>query len=311
MKIHMITTYRCNLSCIMCDLPIIFKNSKDLPLEKIKKIVREAKNLGFNDLTLTGGEPLLRNDIFEIIKYAKLNNFKINLTTNASLIYKKIVKKIVKYGPDIIVISLDGPKLIHDKIRGKGTFDQTIDAIKKLKNKGVSITIASVIIKQNYRHLCEIIKIVHNLGIGIVWFQPFRKMHLLDQNRKINFNLNKDDIKRLKKELINLKKICKIYKIKTNSHNYLNAIPSYFLNEKIKLVDRCVIPSTSFTVDLYGNILPCWGMPEINFGNITNNSIKNIWNSEKFNKFRLFALNGKCKGCMCGGYDPEYFKKID
>lgn len=106
----MITTYKCNLNCIMCDLPKMFKNCKDLPLGTIKRIIRESKEIGFKELVLTGGEPLLRDDIFEIIQYAKSKGFIINLNTNATLIENKLLKKLLKSKPSIISISLDGPK---------------------------------------------------------------------------------------------------------------------------------------------------------------------------------------------------------
>lgn len=146
-------TFRCNLSCQYCGICKTPKN--EMTTEEVKRAMREFAEAGTIFWTFTGGEPLLRQDIGELVDYAR-NLFPIvTLTTNSLLLKERIDEvKSVNY----FTISLDGPKEVHDYTRGEGTFDKVIDAIKTARKNGIDVVINTVISIANTENNCEGIK---------------------------------------------------------------------------------------------------------------------------------------------------------
>lgn len=141
-------TDKCNLRCRYCGL--WKRNSPEMTTKQIFNLIDESeKDTAF--VYLSGGEPLLRKDIKEIIDYiAKKDGIFTVLFTNGTLIKEKIndIKNI-----DLVNISLDGPREIHDNIRGKGSFDKAIEAIKLLKENKIPVSTETVISNVNIHHL--------------------------------------------------------------------------------------------------------------------------------------------------------------
>jgi len=131
------------------------KENEILTLEDYTRLFAGLAKINGPDtlVQITGGEPLSHKYVYEIIRLGKENNLKIGLNTNGFLVDKKVAKKIVDSGLDILVFSLDGSNSeIHDKIRGvPGSFDRVIRGIKLVKayahsaNKDIAITINTVI----------------------------------------------------------------------------------------------------------------------------------------------------------------------
>jgi MoaA/NifB/PqqE/SkfB family radical SAM enzyme len=143
--------------------------------QEIKKAMKEFSDAGTVFWGFSGGEPLLRNDIGELIDYAKKMGFFTTLTTNGMLINENIdnLKKI-----DYLSISLDGPKEINDHVRGYGTFDAAMKAIKLIKNEGkklsISCTISKINVKDNFYGLRKLFKLVKKLDCPVL-FSPVWK----------------------------------------------------------------------------------------------------------------------------------------
>ncbi|MBT2291474.1 radical SAM protein [Paenibacillus albidus] len=130
-------TARCNLTCKHCSMSATsFKNIDKLSYEDITRIIDQLAHLKVRKVTLTGGEPLIRNDFFEIIKYIKENTpISIGIMTNATLINEKNIDELVKYS-DSLDISIDGVNEdTCSVIRGKGVFNRVISAVKMLKDR--------------------------------------------------------------------------------------------------------------------------------------------------------------------------------
>lgn len=199
MEIIIVLTGRCNLKCKMCDIPIFHTAIPDISYKKIKNIIDEGSELGFNKITFTGGEPLLRSDIIKIIRYAKSKKFFVVLNSNGTLIDKELVRKLKLSKIDFITISIDGTHDIHDKIRGKGNYNRAIRGIKLLIKNNMTVAIASVIMKENFSELSKIIQIAHELNVKRIVFQPFRKEYLINKFEYSKYELNPNEILKLKK----------------------------------------------------------------------------------------------------------------
>lgn len=126
----------CNQKCIYCYNEEIIKKIYQLDLKTIKTILSDAKEMGVDIITLSGGEPLLHKNFFEILEFCKVNEISVNIISNATLITEKAAKKLSNYNPGIQFTLDSGIPEIHDLSRGMGTFEKQIHALNLLKSSG-------------------------------------------------------------------------------------------------------------------------------------------------------------------------------
>ena len=142
-NIHL--TDKCNLRCSYCYID--FDNAqRDLSLDQLEKILSDIRNLGGERISLEGGEPLARKDIGEIVDLIDDLGMECNINTNGFFLPSKIdlLKKVSTFA-----ISLDGEREVHDELRGKGSFDRALDAIKVARKNGIRVNIFCVLTKKN------------------------------------------------------------------------------------------------------------------------------------------------------------------
>ena len=140
--VDFLVTSKCNLKCSFCSAAINSKNAHDeLTLSEIQNIFRELDELQVLRVAIEGGEPFLRKDILDIMKFADQCDFDYYINTNATLIDQELAKKIGQTTVSKLCISIDGPNdLIHDSSRCvKGSFKKTINAINYLQKEKVNI----------------------------------------------------------------------------------------------------------------------------------------------------------------------------
>lgn len=162
--------YSCNNNCIFCCNSERRKNIKDQSTSEIKQQILEAKRNGTSYLELIGGEPTIRKDILNIVKFAKDLNFEtIMFATNGRMFSNKnFAKKVIESGVNHIVFSIHGHNSkLHDKLtKVPGSFNQLLKGVKNLREMGFKdIGSNTTIIKQNYKYLFEIGKKIYELGI--------------------------------------------------------------------------------------------------------------------------------------------------
>ncbi len=159
-------TNRCNLNCRYCNRPN--NKVKELEISEIRLIIDQLKKLGTKFISFTGGEPLLRADIEEIIQYACKSGFYININSNGTLFEEK--RDLVKHF-NSVKLSLDGPPEIHNYIRGKESHEKVIEAIKIAKRNRVRADIVTVLSKYNIDSLPYLLELSEELDVKIA-FQP-------------------------------------------------------------------------------------------------------------------------------------------
>ena len=160
-------TRRCNLKCIHCceSVPV-----PDNSLENIKAMVDKLSSEGLKKICITGGEPLLRKDLIDILRYIHDKEIYITLSTNGLILDKDKLLSIKPY-IDNIRFSLHGKEKTHDKItRHKGSFRKVIDGIKIATNLRIPVSIVSSIIYQNYPEMLDIARVCENNGVGKLHF---------------------------------------------------------------------------------------------------------------------------------------------
>ncbi|MCX6709357.1 MAG: radical SAM protein [Candidatus Woesearchaeota archaeon] len=295
-------TSKCNLHCRMCDIPI--KSEKDkMSTDDFKSAIGDFLRAGVKSIVISGGEPLLIEGIFEIISFAHKKGIAVSIPTNGTLINESIAKSLKNSGVRVVNVSIDGPKHIHDAIRGKGNFDKALNALKLLRKAGIETTIAMTVSGKNYLFMRFAISLAIDTGATTVKFQPFSADFLSDPAKASDFMLSENDIPQFKREIEKAIEFADYCGISINPKGYLRAMPDYFLGTlKVK---HCSALEKTCAVDNIGNVYACWAFKEP-LGNLKSETFTNIWNSDKFSDMRKKAAEGECPGCLMSCYDQVF-----
>jgi len=169
-KTAIILGYSCNNNCTFCCMSDRRKKIKDKITEEVKKDIFNAKERGTTYLEFVGGEPTIRKDIFEIVRFAnKLGFSTIMLATNGRVLSNiKFARKLIESGVNHIVFSVHGHiSELHDSLtKVPGSFEQVIRGIKNVQKLGLNnIGTNTTIVQKNYKKLPLIGKFIYNLGI--------------------------------------------------------------------------------------------------------------------------------------------------
>ena len=176
-------TLRCDYGCLHCcnrSIPLEVLKKEECTTKEIKQGLKNLVEFGINSLYFSGGDPLMRQDFIEILRYAKilLKNNNLFLATNGKNLTNKIAKNIKEIGVGSVLISLDGhtPKIAEKFRPVKGNYQIAIDAIRMLKKYNIPVTMGTVIWKETYNHLEDFIKIAIKENVDTIffsWLVPF------------------------------------------------------------------------------------------------------------------------------------------
>ena len=175
--IQVALTYRCNLKCKVCHLKQLLPQDEELTSAQVKGLVDEAAASGIKELVLTGGEPMLRDDIFDICRYAASRGLKSIVTTNGTLLGYDLCEKLAASGVAHVHISVDGLEITHDSLRGLGTFGKIVKGIGflnefRLNRRFFSLGLACTVMDANVGELSKIAELADDLKIDSISFQP-------------------------------------------------------------------------------------------------------------------------------------------
>lgn len=151
-------TYRCNLGCVHCYCKGSEKLGKELNADEVRGILDQLHKEGCLGIIFSGGEPLVREDFWEIYLYAKRKGFLIDIFTNGTLLTEEKQKFLQKYPPHSIEITLNGiTKEIYEAITEvKGSFDKVMANIKGLVSRDLPLVIKANCLKQNKGQIAKI-----------------------------------------------------------------------------------------------------------------------------------------------------------
>lgn len=158
---------RCNLTCKHC---YSISADKDFPGElstdEIFRVMDDLKGFRVPVLILSGGEPLLRPDIFEISKRAKDMGFYVGLSTNGTLIDEALIEPVAQIGYDYVGISIDGLRETHDRFRRKaGAFDASMRAVRLCRERGIKVGLRFTITQDNAAELPDMLELMEREGV--------------------------------------------------------------------------------------------------------------------------------------------------
>ena len=148
-------TRACNLKCVHCyNDSGTCKADDELSTKEAKVVLDDLAEFGVPSVLFSGGEPLMRPDLFELIGYAGEQGVRTVISTNGTLITTDVAKKIRQHGVSYVGISLDGVGEVNDKFRGvSGAFDRAVQGIKNCQDAGVRIGLRLTLTKRNVQDL--------------------------------------------------------------------------------------------------------------------------------------------------------------
>ncbi|MGE4547680.1 MAG: radical SAM protein [Desulfurella sp.] len=310
-------TPKCNLNCIHCRTNASSNLKEILTYKQITKTISEIDKRFKPVLVLTGGEPLLRADIFEIASFAKSKNWRIGLATNGTLVDETTAIKI-KAHFDIVSLSLDGSNAdIHDNFRAqKGAFEATINAAKLFKKYDIPFIVNSSFTKRNQHDIENTYNLAKSLGAKS-WYMfiivPTGRAESLRSEL-----ISKTDYYKILKWHFKLELVEKDMFIRpTCAPEYYAIADLYSKTHNIEYKRRslsfstggakgCIAGQSIAFIGFDGSIKPCSYFLR-KAGNILENSFLDVWdNSTIFKNLRDFSTyTGKCNTCdyinTCGG----------
>ena len=162
----LMVTRRCTLRCGYCSrhTPI----NPELETGQWLRLIDELAAHGCAQVSFTGGEPLLRDDIGALLQRARDRHMKVKLNTNGMLVHRHL--DVVRLA-DAVTLSVDGPRDVHDDSRGRGSFDHAMTAARDIQALGIPTRFYTVLSKDNLHRLGELLDVAEGMGAA-VFFQP-------------------------------------------------------------------------------------------------------------------------------------------
>ena len=313
-------TRRCNLKCVHCRSSSTFEaeDHPDFTLDEAKAIMDDIGTYANPVLVLSGGEPLLRKDVFDIARYGTAKGFRMCLATNGTLVNQAICDEIKNAGIKMVSLSIDGATAeTHDNFRNqKGAFDGTLRAIKLFQENEIPFLVNSSFTIRNRKEIPDIYKLVKGFG-ATAWY-----MFMI-----VPTGRGEDIMQELIPEKIYDEILEWHYQVEQQEDELLmrpTCAPHYYriIREKAKeqgekVVRRnlkfstggskgCLAGQLICLIDVDGEVQPCSYFP-MSAGNVKTTSFKTIWeNSELFLQLRDFkGYKDNCGKCeyisVCGG----------
>ncbi|MCW4045556.1 MAG: radical SAM protein [Candidatus Bathyarchaeota archaeon] len=297
-------TRKCNLKCPHCYINATKNELQgELNTEEAKGLIDQISEVSKPLLILSGGEPMLRNDIFELIRYGAEKGLRMGLGSNGALIDAAAAKKLKDAGIKTVSISLDSNIPVqHDEFRGvAGSWEKAVNAIKALRENGVLVQVNTTLTQQNHRQIDEIMSLAEQLGVEnfhLFFLVPTgRGVKIADISPTMYEDMIKATFAKTAKHKLNVRPSC--------APQFMRIAKDMGLDMR-QWIRGCIAGLYYCRVYPNGDITPCPYLP-VKLGNIREKTFNDIWfNSTVFKTLRDFdALKGKCGACehrsVCGG----------
>lgn len=297
----LITTYRCNAKCNMCDC---FRNPTKPNEEWTVDLVKKLPEMAFTNIT--GGESFIRSDLPELVREIYKKTDRIVISTNGYFTDRilKLCEEFPKIG---IRISIEGLQETNDAIRGiPDGFQRGYETLKKLVEKGhPDVGFGMTVQDMNAKDLVPLYELSNELNMEFATATLHNSFYFRKNDNKI---MDKEavakEFEKLINELIKSKSPKKWFRAYFN-HGLIN-----YLYGQPRLLP-CDMGTNAFFMDPYGDIIPCNGMEEkMPLGNLHEQTFDEIWHSEQAEKVRKAVKECKRNCWMIGSAAPAMHQRI-
>ncbi len=276
----------------------------EMSLDRAKQVIEQCVTMchKINRLPyfyITGGDPILHRDFWEILAMVKERDIPFTILGNPFHITDEVCKRLKKYGCQKYQLSIDGMRDTHDSIRKPGSFDSTVEKIDVLRRNGIRVAVMSTVSGTNIKEFPDIIDLVVDKKVDVFAFGRYcptsgeKSTHITPEEYKYfldniwkKFDEHKDSgtIFNLKDHLWTLFLYEKgLFKIPADSN------PD-------AIYDGCHCGDCHFTIQPNGNVMACRRFESV-VGNLFRKPIDEIWNGEEMQYFRQYEKFEKCSKC--------------
>lgn len=301
---NIMLTNRCNMRCVMCR-QWREKPESELSTDEWKQIIDDLKKNGIRNIHFTGGEPLLRTDLAELVSFSRGNGVTVGMTTNGMLLTSDVLNNLIDMGLRSIALSIDATSGEYEKIRGlPGSYKKlegaAVTIADAMSRRGIDAYINFTLMKDNIGEFEKVKKLVDRLGIpiGVCLLDKESSIFKLDENKK-KFWIGGSEKEKLKKILDFLRK--ELTCNPRNLHiNYLGIdyIADYFEDPRQACIP-CVISQDRIFIDPYGNLFGgCLAMGT--YGNVNKTPFEKLKKGQKYMAAKKSMFYKMCPGCSCG-----------
>ena len=298
------TTFKCDLRCAHCYMDAQERESRDeLSTEEGKMLIDQISEVSKPVLVLSGGEPLLRKDIFELAEYGTKKGLRMAMGSNGVGITDEVAKKLLDSGISKVAISIDSstPE-IHDEFRGvQGAWMKAIEGIKACLRNGVGVQFNTTVTQQNFDDIGDILELAESLGVKdlhLFFLVPTgRGTGVEDITPEMYETMIRKVLSEYADRELDVKPTC--------APQYMRVADQLGIDMS-RWSRGCIAGISYCRIYPEGEVTPCPYLP-IKLGNIRETSFKEIWeNSEILKQMRDTSnLKGKCGACeykeRCGG----------
>ena len=297
-------TGRCNLRCKHCyrtegDVETLSKEDVFNIIEQYKELLAEYNKRHRlrkkGHINITGGEPFIRSDIKEILRYLGENKdvFSYGILSNGSFIDDEMISILKDTGVTFVQLSLDGDRKMHDSLRADGDYDRVLKTAKYLQKNGIRTYISFTANKENYKYLPLAAKECRARGIAKLWSD--RLVPIGNGREIMDLAIDSahmhDYIKTLKKARGGFLAQKCYPKTEVAMNRALQFIGSN------GTIYSCSAGGSLITVDEFGNVMPCRRMPII-CGNVRDESMTDIYfGNENMKLLRMENIPNECISC--------------
>ena len=289
LSVQLDLTYRCNERCIHCYLD--HDDHGEMTTAEIKDLLDQMADAGVFYLTISGGEILMRRDFFEILEHARLRTFCVKLKTNGVLIREKEAQRLRELGVETVQISIYSHRAeVHDAItKMPGSFRQSIEAVHFLREQGLPVTLANVLMTENSTDYLSVKALAAELDAR--YFIDPTITPMMDGDRSI-LNLNVDQAA--------LQGVFRDGALVGNVEEF--CAPPTSVDEDALDMLPCSAGHTACYVSPYGDVYPCVQFP-LPSGNVRETKFVDIWrDSPQLKEVRSITLRDMptCSQCTHG-----------
>ena len=294
----------CNLKCLHCyqenHKPIQLKYEQlVLIYEQFKELLKKKKMKGH--INITGGEPLCNPHLFKILDLIKKDNdlISFSILTNGTLITEEIAKKIKKYNPYYVQVSLEGGRKTNDYIRGKGTYKKIAEGIINLRKQDIFTSISFTATKLNYKEFPKVVKYARKYDVNNVWSDRYIPLgDSEDKDLALDYDQTREYLEIMNKERNKLIK-------RKNNNTTISMYRALQFQMTNDFAYGCTAGDTLLTVMENGDLVPCRRMPVV-VGNLFKKDMYYLYKNDKFLKeLRTKKIPDECSECenseMCHG----------
>lgn len=312
-------TYACNLRCKHCYATAGKALFDELTTDEALDLIDRLDRLGVTIIAFSGGEPLVRKDIFELTSYAAEKGIYVAIATNGTLITEEKAREMRKNGVGYVQISLDGMRETHDVFRGiKGCFDRTVEGIKNAVKAGLFVNVSMTVTRFNYEDVPAVVELCEKLGVN--WFMHYNFVPTGRGREIAESDLTPEQREKLLKWLYEKNYSSNISLLSTAPQFARIAlqcqgeiVPTHFYNvnagerlrELAEFIGGCGAGRFYFAIKANGDVQPCVFFP-LKVGNVREDDLEELWlHNHVFEDLRDKDLLEGCGSCsyryVCGG----------